>query len=56
MDRNILHQFQPRLLVCTYYLRKSAPPLLLDRRSIDLSGAQEKEGHFRYKNFLRASK
>ena len=30
--------------------------LLLDRRSIDLSGAQEKEGHFHYKNFLRASK
>ena len=30
--------------------------LVLDRRSIDLSGAQEKEGHFHYKNFLRASK
>ena len=30
--------------------------LLLDRRSIDLSGAWEKEGHFHYKNFLRASK
>ena len=30
--------------------------LLLDRRSIDLSGAREKEGHFHYKNFLRASK
>ena len=30
--------------------------LLLDRRSIDLNGAQEKEGHFHYKNFLRASK
>ena len=30
--------------------------LLLDRRSIDISGAQEKEGHFHYKNFLRASK
>ena len=30
--------------------------LLLDQRSIDLSGAQEKEGHFHYKNFLRASK
>ena len=32
------------------------PSLLLDRRSIDLSGAREKEGHFHYKNFLRASK
>ena len=30
--------------------------LLLDPWSIDLSGAQEKEGHFHYKNFLRASK
>ena len=30
--------------------------LLLDRRSIDLSGARGKEGHFHYKNFLRASK
>ena len=30
--------------------------LLLDQRSIDLNGAQEKEGHFHYKNFLRASK
>ena len=30
--------------------------LLLDRRSIDLSGAREKEGNFHYKNFLRASK
>ena len=30
--------------------------LLLDRRSIDLSGAQEKEGHFHYNNFLRALK
>ena len=30
--------------------------LLLDRRSIDLSGAREKEGHFHYKNFLSASK
>ena len=30
--------------------------LLLDERSIDLSGAREKEGHFHYKNFLRASK
>ena len=29
--------------------------LLLDRRSIELSGAREKEGHFHYKNFLRAS-
>ena len=29
--------------------------LLLDRRSIDLGGAREKEGHFHYKNFLRAS-
>ena len=25
--------------------------LLLDRRSIDLNGAQEKEGHFNYKNY-----
>ena len=31
-------------------------PLLLDLRSIDISGAQEKEGHFHYKKFLRASK
>ena len=30
--------------------------LLLDWRSINLSGAREKEGHFYYKNFLRASK
>ena len=30
--------------------------LLLDWRSIDLSGAWEKEGHLHYKNFLRASK
>ena len=30
--------------------------LLLDRRSIDLSGAQEKEGHCQYNNFLRALK
>ena len=30
--------------------------LLLDRMSINLSGAREKEGHFHYKNFLRASK
>ena len=37
------------------YLQR-IPTLLLDRRSIDLSGAQEKEGHFHYKNFLRASK
>ena len=29
--------------------------LLLDRRSIDLSGAQEKEVYFHYENFLRAS-
>ena len=29
-------------------------PLLLDRRSIDLRGAREKEGHFHYKNFLGA--
>ena len=28
--------------------------LLLDEMSIDLSGAQEKEGHFHCKNFLRA--
>ena len=32
-------------------------PLLLDLRSIDISAsAQEKEGHFHCKNFLRASK
>ena len=30
--------------------------LVLDRRSIDLSGAQEKEGNFHYKNLLGASK
>ena len=30
--------------------------LLLNRRSIDLSGAREKEGRFHCKNFLRASK
>ena len=35
---------------------KFAFSLLLDRGSIDLNGAQEKEGHFHYKNFLRASK
>ena len=35
---------------------KSTASPLLDRRSIDLSGAQEKEGHFHYKNFLRSSK
>ena len=29
--------------------------LVFNRRSIDLRGAQEKEGHFHYKNFLRAS-
>ena len=29
--------------------------LLLDRRSIDLSGEQEKEVYFHYENFLRAS-
>ena len=30
--------------------------LLLDWRSIDLSSAREKEGHFNYKNSLSASK
>ena len=30
--------------------------LLSNRRSIDLSGAQEKEDHFHYMTFLRASK
>ena len=30
--------------------------LLSNRRSIDLSGAQEKEGHYHYKTFLRGSK
>ena len=35
---------------------KSSSTLVLDRRSIDLSGAQEKESHFHYKTFLRASK
>ena len=30
--------------------------ILLDQRSINLSGAQEKEGQFHYKNFLRALK
>jgi len=30
--------------------------LLLHLRSIDMGGAQEKEGHFHFKNFLRASK
>ena len=40
-------------LVC-YCQRGCA--LLLDRWSIDLSGAQEKEGNFHCKNFLRASK
>ena len=29
---------------------------LRDLRSINIGGAQEKEGHFHYKNFLRASK
>ena len=32
------------------------PSLLLGRRSIDLSGARENEGHFQHENFLRASK
>ena len=38
------------------YKKKLRGTLLLDRRSIDLSGARENEGHFHYKNFLRASK
>ena len=44
--------------IYTYYhdLYMIHESLLLDRRSIDLNGAQEKEGHFHYKNFLRASK
>ena len=29
----------------------NARALLLDRRSIDISGAREKEGHFHYKTF-----
>ena len=33
-----------------------AVSLLFNRKSIDLSSAQEKEGHFHYKNFFRASK
>ena len=44
------------------YLLPTHPPkffypcsLLLDWRSIDLSGAQEKQGHFHYNNSLRAS-
>ena len=56
-----LHGFQ----VCMYFRSKrlttraefiNPETLVLDRRSIDLNGAQEKEGHFQYKNFLRASK
>ena len=43
-------------IVCVSHLVIYCCPLLLDWRSIDLSGAQEKEGHFHYKNFLRASK
>ena len=35
---------------------RSFHSLLLDWRSIDLSGARQKEGHFHYKIFLRASK
>ena len=38
-----------RLLDISIY----ATSLLLDRRSIDLSGAQEKEDNFHYKNFLQ---
>ena len=41
--------------ICNFGEKKGMT-LLLDRRSIDLSGAREKEGHFHYKNFLRASK
>ena len=37
-------------------IEKLMDTLLLDRWSIDLSGAHEKEGHFHNKNFLRASK
>ena len=37
--------------VCTLLIHPCLLPLVLDRRSIDLSGAQEKEGHFHYKNF-----
>ena len=31
-------------------------PLRYEMRLIDVGGAQEKEGHFHHKNFLRASK
>ena len=33
------------------FSKVSHDTLLLDRRSIDLSGAREKEGHFHCKNF-----
>ena len=36
--------------------KTSVLSLLLGLRSIDIGGAQEKEGHFHYKNFLRALK
>ena len=32
-------------------MRVGLGTLLLDQRSIDLSGSREKEGHFLYKNF-----
>ena len=47
----LIHADNMEEFIHNYY-----PTLLLDRRSIDLSGAQEKEGHFHYINFLRASK
>ena len=49
------HKIHLRMQAKNYWLYFWAT-LLLDRRSIDLSGAREKEGHFHYKNFLRASK
>ena len=39
-----------------FFPRSVLYTLVFNRRSIDLSGAQEKEGDFHYKNFLRASK
>ena len=43
-------------MIVFYYLQKnidrdSYSSLVFNRRSIDLGGAQEKEGHFHYKNF-----
>ena len=69
MDSKQCEKYRLRLYVHTRTLGQSAvhwiltvwycqelKSLLLDRRSIDHSGAREKKGHFHYKNFLTASK